>query len=92
MKLRVHLGLKIPNTEDKNNSYLRVTDHFRHWQDGKMIIFDDSFYHEKWHYHYRNESRLVIFFDIPHPDFSPENYNWKPIRYDSYGNLVCIPS
>ena len=50
MKIRVHLGLKIPNTEDKNNSYLRVTDHFRHWQDGKMIIFDDSFDHEVGHY------------------------------------------
>ena len=36
MRIRVHLGLKIPKTEDKNNSYMRVADQLLHWQDGEM--------------------------------------------------------
>ena len=44
--LTAHLGLKIPKTEDKNNSYLRVADQTVHWENGKLIIFDESFNHE----------------------------------------------
>ena len=87
MRLRAHLGLRIPRSEDKNNSYLRVADQILHWEDGKMIIFDDSFEHEVWHYNERNESRLLLYFDFWHPDLRPEQRFWRPMQFDAYGNL-----
>ena len=40
----------------------------RHWEEGKVLVFDDSFEHEAW-----NDSeapRVVLIFDIWHPDLS----------------------
>ena len=71
-KLRAHLGLKIPQTENRNNSYMRVGDQILHWEEGEMIIFDESFEHEVFHYNENNESRLVLYFDFWHPDLRPE--------------------
>ena len=41
---------------------------FRTWQEGKIIIFDDSFEHEVWH---EGESfRLVLIVDMWHPEIT----------------------
>ena len=42
-RLRCHLGLKVPN--DWQNVNITVADETRHWSDGQVIIFDDSFEH-----------------------------------------------
>ena len=72
MRITVHLGLRIPKTEYKNNSYIRVADQVLHWEDGIMFFFDDYFEHEVWHYNERNESRLVLIFHFRHPDLRPD--------------------
>lgn len=49
---------------------LRVGSEIKYLSEGKMIIFDDSFEHEAW-----NDCpspRIVLIFDIWHPDFSAE--------------------
>ena len=87
-RLGVHLGLRIPYTKDNNNSYIRVADQeVLHWEDGKMFIFDDSFEHEVWHYNERNEARLVLIFDIRHPDLRPDEPIELPSRVDILGNF-----
>ena len=51
-------------------SNLRVGNERVELEEGRMIIFDDSFEHEAW-----NDAslpRIVLIFDIWHPDFSPE--------------------
>ena len=51
---------------------MRVGDQILHWEEGEMIIFDESFEHEVFHYNENNESRLVLYFDFWHPDLRPE--------------------
>lgn len=61
--LRLHLGLLVP--EPNEHCRIRVADQYRHWQEGKVIIFDDTFNHEVW-----NDTdgyRVVLFVDFARP-------------------------
>ena len=62
-RLRCHLGLKVPP-----GCAIRVGRETRTWIENKVIIFDDSFEHEIWHE--GTGTRLVLIFDIWHPDLS----------------------
>jgi aspartate beta-hydroxylase len=62
-RLRVHLGIKVPA-----GPVIRVADGEHGWQEGKCIVFDDSFEHEVWHR--GTEPRVVLLFDILHPALS----------------------
>lgn len=64
-RLRCHLGLRVPD-----GCSIRVGSETRSWQEGKCIVFDDSFEHEV--SHVGNESRFVLVLDIWHPDLSRE--------------------
>ena len=70
-RLRVHIGLDIPEPYTQvaaaSPSKLRVGNEYISWENGKMLIFDDSFDHEVWHYNRYKKSRLVLIFDILHP-------------------------
>lgn len=75
-RLRVHLGLDVPETyknstvDSKSYSRLRVKNEYVSWKNGKMIVWDDSFDHEVWHYHHLNHRRLILIIDIIHPDLN----------------------
>ena len=61
--LRYHLGLIVP--EPKELCRIRVGNEIRYWEEGKSILFDDSFPHEAW-----NDTdgiRVVLFIDIVRP-------------------------
>ncbi|XP_049880385.1 aspartyl/asparaginyl beta-hydroxylase isoform X3 [Pectinophora gossypiella] len=62
-RLRMHLGLS--NTKD---TYIRVDQETRQWQEGKVLLFDDSFEHEVWHN--GTGKRLVLIVDVWHPDLT----------------------
>ena len=61
-RIRSHLGLIVPNEDCK----LRVFNETLEWQEGKIIVFDDSFEHEIWN----NDSNdlLILIIDFWHPD------------------------
>ncbi|MEO0834856.1 MAG: aspartyl/asparaginyl beta-hydroxylase domain-containing protein, partial [Cyanobacteria bacterium J06642_3] len=61
--LRCHLALKVP--QDKDQCGIRVEQEVRHWQEGKAIVFDDSYPHEAWNK--TDEVRVVLFLDIVRP-------------------------
>ncbi|RMF24840.1 MAG: aspartyl/asparaginyl beta-hydroxylase domain-containing protein, partial [Cyanobacteria bacterium J083] len=61
--IRCLLGLKVPQAPEK--CAIRVGDETRHWQEGKVMLFDDSFPHEAWNY--SSEIRVVLFLDIVRP-------------------------
>ena len=63
IRLTVHLGLIIPE-----NCGLRAGEETRHWQEGRLLIFDDSFEHEAWN---RGSSdRVVLIFETWNPALS----------------------
>ena len=61
--LRYHLGLKVP--DPPGSCRIRVDDQIAHWEEGRSLLFDDTYEHEVW-----NESdgiRVVLFLDILRP-------------------------
>ncbi|KAL7374162.1 hypothetical protein ABVT39_023056 [Epinephelus coioides] len=63
-RLRMHLGLVIP----KQGCRIRCTDQTREWEEGKVLIFDDSFEHEVWQD--ADSYRLIFIVDVWHPELT----------------------
>lgn len=75
-KLRAHLPLVVPklnSTETNQKARMRVGGHhILEWEEGKMLVFDDSFEHEVW-----NETsgkRVILIIDLIHPDVTQEQF------------------
>ncbi|XP_060730189.1 aspartyl/asparaginyl beta-hydroxylase isoform X6 [Tachysurus vachellii] len=63
-RLRMHLGLVIP----QKGCRIRCTNQTREWEEGKVLIFDDSFEHEVWQD--AESYRLIFIVDVWHPALS----------------------
>jgi ornithine lipid ester-linked acyl 2-hydroxylase len=71
--LRLHLGLMVP--EPRENAAIRVGSHILHWQEGRVLIFDDAYEHEAWNR--TGAVRVVLFVDFVKPLRFPANLlNW----------------
>ncbi len=76
MRLRCHLAISIPT----GDCAIRVGDRVRQWDEGKCMVFDDTFEHEVWNR--TDQERLVLLIDLWHPDLSDferealETVNW----------------
>ncbi len=67
--LRYHLGLIVP--EPKEACRIRIGTQICHWEEGKSLIFDDTYNHEVW-----NDTdgyRVVLFVDFVRPMRSPHD-------------------
>ena len=67
--LRYHLGLVVPQPQEQCR--IRICDEIKHWEEGKSLIFDDTFIHEVW-----NDTsgfRAVLFVDFVRPLKFPVN-------------------
>jgi aspartyl/asparaginyl beta-hydroxylase (cupin superfamily) len=63
--IRAHLGLNVPK-----GCYIKVGSEERTWENGKLLIFDDSFLHEVWNH--SDEVRIVLFMNFWHPRFQSQ--------------------
>ncbi len=63
IKLTVHLGLDIPD-----DCAIRVGNETQTWENGGILIFDDTFEHEAWNN--SKSERKVFIFEIWHPDLT----------------------
>jgi aspartyl/asparaginyl beta-hydroxylase (cupin superfamily) len=91
--LRLHLGLLIP--EPAEMCAIRVGSQTRHWQEGRVMIFDDRFEHEAWN---RTDGvRVVLFVDIMRPMRFPANvlnavmtwaFAFSPMVLGALGNYL----
>ncbi len=61
--IRCHIGLKVP--APKELCRIRVDNETRFWEEGKSLIFDDSYYHEVWND--TSGTRVVLFLDLIRP-------------------------
>ncbi|XP_077126665.1 aspartyl/asparaginyl beta-hydroxylase isoform X3 [Ranitomeya variabilis] len=71
-RLRMHLGLVIPRQGCK----IRCANDTRSWEEGKVLIFDDSFEHEVWQD--ANSYRLIFIVDVWHPELSQHQRRTLP--------------
>ncbi len=62
-RLTMHLGLVIPE-----GGWIRVADETRTWQEGKCLLFDDSFDHEV-QMHTRS-TRVILLMHLWHPELT----------------------
>ena len=44
--LTAHLGLIVP--PDRNSCRMQLDDQLLHWEEGRTLVFDDTFHHEVW--------------------------------------------
>ena len=71
--LRLHLGLIVPEPREK--IAIRVDDQVCHWEEGKVLIFDDAYEHEAWNH--SDKTRVVLFVDFVKPlRFPASLINW----------------
>lgn len=61
--LRYHLGLKVPAPNEQCR--IRVSDEVRHWEEGKGMVFDDTYNHEVWND--TDGERAILFLDVERP-------------------------
>lgn len=61
--VRCHLALEVPQQADQ--CWLRVDNERCHWQEGEVLLFDDTYEHEV--YNNTDERRVVLFMDIDRP-------------------------
>ena len=64
-RLVCHLPLIVPP-----NCRFRVGNEVREWEEGKLLIFDDTIEHEAWND--SDEDRIVLIFDIWRPELSEQ--------------------
>lgn len=67
IRLRVHVPLRIPNASTEKCG-MKLADETFQWELGKPIVFDDCYLHSVWNKSV--EDRVVLLFDIWHPDIS----------------------
>jgi ornithine lipid ester-linked acyl 2-hydroxylase len=67
--LRLHLGLRVP--EPREQVAIRVGPEQHHWQEGRVLIFDDAYEHEAWND--TAQVRVVLFVDFEKPLRFPAN-------------------
>lgn len=67
--LRGHLALMVPS--DRNNCWIEVGDQIRHWEEGKCLVFDDTYKHRV--ENNTDETRVVLFLDVLRPLAFPGN-------------------
>ncbi|XP_063499354.1 aspartyl/asparaginyl beta-hydroxylase isoform X18 [Symphalangus syndactylus] len=71
-RLRMHLGLVIP----KEGCKIRCANETKTWEEGKVLIFDDSFEHEVWQD--ASSFRLIFIVDVWHPELTPQQRRSLP--------------
>ncbi len=78
--LRGHLAMVIPD-----GCGLRVGDQETTWQEGKVLVFDDSFVHEVWNR--SDRLRLVLFLNFWHPCLSLAEREALSVLRQAYHDL-----
>jgi ornithine lipid ester-linked acyl 2-hydroxylase len=61
--LRFHLGLIVPRQREACR--IRVDSQVAHWEEGRSLVFDDTYLHEVWNE--TDEERVVLFVDFTRP-------------------------
>lgn len=65
-RVRIHMGIIVPSDGDIG---ITVGAETRRWEEGKCLMFDDSFDHTTWNNH-PTQTRVVFIVDVFHPSLT----------------------
>lgn len=68
--IRCHLGLIIPS--ETNDCALQVNDEIKHWNQRKVLAFNDAYEHKAWNK--TDKQRVIMLFDILKPQYYTKKY------------------
>ena len=83
-RLICHLPLIVPP-----GCWLRVGNETREWQEGKLLVFDDSMSHEA--KNPTDQTRVILLFDIWRPDLSEEERRGVSAIFDAIDRFTGLP-
>jgi aspartyl/asparaginyl beta-hydroxylase (cupin superfamily) len=83
-RLICHLPLIVPK-----GCWLRVGNETREWEEGKLLIFDDSIEHEA--KNPSGELRIILLFDIWRPELSEAERQGISAIFDAIDNFQALP-
>ncbi|ULP41205.1 aspartyl/asparaginyl beta-hydroxylase domain-containing protein [Mycobacterium lentiflavum] len=84
--LRLHLGLLVPDAPPRTVA-IRVDDTVCEWDEGKVLIFDDSYEHEAWNR--SDDTRVVLFVDFVKPLRFPASFvNWLLLNIAAFTPFI----
>ena len=83
-RLICHLPLIVPD-----GCWLRVGNETREWQEGKLLIFDDSIEHEA--KNPSGEMRIILLFDIWRPELSEAERQGISAIFDAIDTFQTLP-
>ena len=83
-RLICHLPLIVPQ-----GCWLRVGNETRHWEEGKLLIFDDSMEHEA--KNPSDEVRIILLFDIWRPELTVEERSAMSAVFDAIDQFRGVP-
>ena len=75
-RLICHLPILVPP-----DCGFRVGNDTRRWEEGKLLIFDDSIEHEAWNN--SGEDRVVLIFDIWRPELTEQERHEVAMLFES---------
>ena len=81
-RLTCHLGLVVPA-----GCGLRVGDETRQWEEGRCLVFDDSFEHEA--YNDSDSTRIVLLVNFWHPELP--SIDWRPLQPSAASPGTAVP-
>jgi beta-hydroxylase len=85
--LRMHLGVVIPDTE---KCTLVNGGEKYHWEEGKVVLFDDTYEHIA--VNETNEIRAILFLDVMRPLPQPWKFiNWTVLRMSILFPYIWVP-
>ena len=80
-----HLPLIVPD-----GCWLRVGNETRRWEEGKVLIFDDSFEHEA--KNASNDTRIVLLFDLWRPELDDDEQAGISAIFDTIDRFTGVPA
>ena len=81
----IYLGLLIPDAPDAVG--ISVGGEVAHWEEGKSLVFDDTFVHAAWND--TDETRVVLFVDFVRPLRQPvKTLNWLVIKAIGFSPFI----
>lgn len=83
-RLICHLPLIVPH-----GCWLRVGNEARAWEEGKLLIFDDSIQHEA--KNDSSETRIVLLFDIWRPELAPDEQGGISAIFETIAGFTDLP-